>query len=98
MLRSGHIGLLAVRLGTRLVQVDVNPVPHRPPRPARAGARGRVASETPLEDPRGPTGRAVRHDGPPYLPHAEIGTYPEDPEVAVDGGPDGLAWCGNASR
>jgi release factor glutamine methyltransferase len=27
---------------------------------------------------------------PPYVPTADIGQFPEDPRLAIDGGPDGL--------
>jgi release factor glutamine methyltransferase len=27
---------------------------------------------------------------PPWVEHAHIGNFPEDPQIAIDGGPDGL--------
>ena len=92
---AGHIGLLAIRGSVRdLVQVDLDPVACTFARlnADRARPRGRVEIRNARFD------EAVRsHErfvlviaDPPYLPHAEIGAYPEDPELAVDGGPDGL--------
>ena len=92
---AGHIGLLAVRGSVRdLVQVDVNPVACTFARlnADRAEPRGRVdVRNSTLEEGIRPDERFVLVIAdPPYLPHAEVATYPEDPEVAVDGGADGL--------
>lgn len=92
----GHIGLEAVRRTRRhLVQVDVCDS-------ATAFAR-RNAAAAGLTDH--VTVRCAALLGlcasterfpivladPPYLPSSAVGSFPADPERAVDGGPDGLA-------
>ncbi len=92
---AGHIGLAALVGNQReLVAVDADPA-------ACAWARrnaennslaGRVeVRHSRLED-------AVRPDesfvvviaDPPWVPRAEVGRFPEDPVLAIDGGADGL--------
>ncbi len=96
---AGHIGLLAVQGSDRdLVQVDLNPV-------ACAFARlnaDRVRSRGRVEVRNVALHEAARPDemfamviaDPPYLPRAEVATYPEDPVLAVDGGEDGMELVG----
>ena len=92
---AGHIGLAAAVLaGRRLVQVEADAVAANYARAnaARAGWSDRVeVRNASLE-------RAVPPDerfsliiaDPPYLPSEEIARWPEDPPMAIDGGPDGL--------
>jgi release factor glutamine methyltransferase len=92
---AGHIGLLAVLDSRRhLVAVDVDPVACEYAR-LNAGAAGladrveiRTAdlSDALADDERFPVVIA----DPPWVPSAETQRYPEDPLVAIDGGPDGL--------
>jgi methylase of polypeptide subunit release factors len=92
---AGHIGLLAVRgHDRRLVQVDVDPVACDFARlnAERAGLTDRVdvrcgpMEESVLPDERFPLVIA----DPPWVPTGDVGAYPEDPPVAIDGGPEGL--------
>jgi methylase of polypeptide subunit release factors len=92
---AGHIGLLAVQGSVRdLVQVDLDPVACTFARLNADRVRPRGCVEirnTSLETATGPGERfALVIADPPYLPHDEISVYPDDPELAVDGGPDGL--------
>lgn len=90
----GHIGLLAVRLARRpLVCVDANPAACDL---LRENARANDLSV----DIREGSMEVVLHAAerfpviiadPPWVEHAEIGRYPEDPVTAIDGGPDGLS-------
>lgn len=92
---AGHIGLLSVTLRPRpLVQVDLDPV-------ACAFAKANATAAKPAEEVRVVEGRmdaaldpAERFVGviadPPWVPSADIQRFPEDPTVAIDGGPDGL--------
>lgn len=92
---AGHIGLLAVTLRPRpLVQVDLDPV-------ACGYARANATAAKPAEEVRVVEGRmdsaldaAERFVGviadPPWVPSADVEQFPEDPTVAIDGGPDGL--------
>jgi methylase of polypeptide subunit release factors len=92
---AGHIGLLAVTLSPRpLVQVDLNPV-------ACAYARANATAAKPAEEVRvleGPMdsvlGPAERFVGviadPPWVPSADTQRFPEDPLLAIDGGPEGV--------
>ena len=92
---AGHIGLLAVTLSPRpLVQVDLNPV-------ACACARANATAAKPVEEVRvveGPMDSvldpAERFVGviadPPWVPSADTQRFPEDPLLAIDGGPEGL--------
>ncbi len=92
---AGQIGLLAVlHTGRELVCVDLDPVAGDFTR-RNAEAAG-VASRVEVR-----TGRlesAVRPEerfplviaDPPWVRRADVGTYPEDPLLAIDGGADGL--------
>lgn len=92
----GHIGLAAAVLADRdLVQVELDPVAASYARAnadrAGWGARvevrvGRLESAV-GEDERFPLVLA----DPPYLPTGELARFPDDPRLAIDGGPDGLA-------
>lgn len=93
---AGHIGLLAASLsGASLVCVDLNPVACEFARAnaARAGLGDRVEVRcAALEEAVGegePPFDLVIAD-PPWVPRDDIGRFPEDPELAIDGGPDGL--------
>ena len=92
----GHIGLAAVADGRReLVLVDLNPV-------ACSLARRNVAAavmchrvevrEGAMDEVLVP-GEKFAHviADPPWVPTEGIGEFPEDPTLAIDGGPDGLA-------
>lgn len=92
---AGHIGLLAVAGSERrLVCVDLNPVAGefilRNAR--RAGIGERVQCRTGRA--RDVLGAEERFPliiaDPPWVPRDRTGLYPEDPLVAIDGGPDGL--------
>ena len=93
---AGHIGLLAASLsGASLVCVDVDPVACDFARAnaEAAGLADRVQVRcVPLEHPL--TGQEGAFDlviaDPPWVPRAEIGRFPEDPTLAIDGGDDGL--------
>jgi methylase of polypeptide subunit release factors len=92
---AGHIGLLAVTLSPRpLVQVDLNPV-------ACGYARANATAAKPAEEVRVLEGdmhsvldQAARFVGviadPPWVPSADTQRFPEDPVLAIDGGPGGL--------
>jgi len=93
---AGHIGLLAARLsGAHLVCVDVNPdaCDFARANAETAGLADRVevrcasldeavAQEDALFD--------VVIADPPWVRRRDIGRFPEDPELAIDGGDDGL--------
>jgi methylase of polypeptide subunit release factors len=91
---AGQIGLAAAQLtGRALVQVD---------RAARACAWARrnadgngIASDirnASVDDALADHERfALVIADPPYLRSSEVARYPEDPPLAIDGGPDGLA-------
>jgi release factor glutamine methyltransferase len=92
---AGHIGLAAAVLsGRSLVQVDLSEVACD-----FARANARAAGRTDVEVRCGRFGEALQPDerfplviaDPPYVPTAEIGRFPDDPALAIDGGPDGLA-------
>ncbi|WP_426245070.1 RsmD family RNA methyltransferase [Nocardioides sp. LHG3406-4] len=92
---AGHIGLLAVT-GTarRLVCVDADPVACEF---ARANAHASGLGEQ-VEVREGRLEEALRPDelfalviaDPPWVCREETGRFPEDPLLAIDGGPDGL--------
>jgi release factor glutamine methyltransferase len=92
---AGHIGLLAVRHNRRsLVQVDAEPAAchHARVNAELAGMSGRVEVRC------GPMDEAVRPDerfplviaDPPWVSTDRVDEFPEDPRVAIDGGPRGL--------
>lgn len=93
---AGHIGLLAASLsGASLVCVDLNPVACDFARAnaERAGLADRVevrcvALEDAHTDGDAPFDLVIAD--PPWVPRDDIGRFPEDPELAIDGGPDGL--------
>src|SRR6478752_6523726 len=88
---AGHIGLLAVLGSTRcLLCVDIDPVACEYARQnaEAAGLTSRVevregAMDEVLRD--GERFAVVIAD-PPWVPRMEIGRFPEDPELAIDGG------------
>jgi methylase of polypeptide subunit release factors len=89
----GHIGLLAVtRAFRRLVTVDVNPVACELTRlnAAHAGLSVDVREGDMREVLDDDERFAVVIADPPWVPRADIEQFPEDPAVAIDGGPDGL--------
>jgi methylase of polypeptide subunit release factors len=92
---AGHIGLLALALSggrRRMVAVDANPEAVRLMRinAERAGLDVDVrlgdVSSTLDDDER----FAVVVADPPWVPTDDIGRFPEDPVLAIDGGADGL--------
>jgi release factor glutamine methyltransferase len=92
---AGHIGLLAAaRCGRALVAVDVNPAACEL---ARRNARAAGLGDR-VEVREGDLGAVLADDerfplvvaDPPWVPRTEVGRYPEDPVLAIDGGPDGL--------
>ena len=92
---AGHIGQAAAALtGRGLVQVDVDP---------HACALAEVNADTNglgdrVEVRCGELDAMIRADerfplvlaDPPYLPRDQLHAWPEDPTLAIDGGPDGL--------
>lgn len=100
---AGHIGLAAAQwCGRRLHQIDVDPVAcaHACCNALRAGMADAVVVECRAIDElagggtEGGTERAIRYPiiiaDPPYLNPSEASRYPDDPPLAVLGGPDGL--------
>ena len=92
---AGHIGLAAAVLADRdLVQIEADPVAagYARANAARAGWSERVqVRNTRLEQALQPEERfEVIVADPPYLRSAEIGRWPEDPQLAIDGGVDGM--------
>ncbi|MGD9961468.1 methyltransferase domain-containing protein [Nocardioides sp.] len=92
---AGHIGLLAIAEHAReLTQVDLDPVAceYAVRNARRAGMADRVHVRCgPMDEvlDAGETFPLVIAD-PPYLPTTSVARYPEDPVVAIDGGPDGF--------
>lgn len=98
---AGHTEPLAVRGSVRdLVEVDLDPVTcilarlnadHAEPRVVSVD----VCNSGPEEVVEPGEQCAPVIADPPYLPRAEVNTYPEDPEPGIDGGPDGsdLVWA-----
>lgn len=94
----GHIGLLALALQSagprRLVAVDLNPVACEFLRHnvRDAGLEHLVeVREGAIEDVLEPGEQfAMVIADPPWVEHAHIGDFPQDPQIAIDGGPDGL--------
>jgi release factor glutamine methyltransferase len=92
---AGHIGLMSlVGNDRRLVAVDANPTACRWARDnAEAnGLADRVeVREGRLEEAVRPGERfALVVADPPWVPRADVGRFPEDPVLAIDGGDDGL--------
>jgi methylase of polypeptide subunit release factors len=92
---AGHIGLLAVAAsGRHLVCVDANPVACDFAR-ANALAAG-MADRVEVREARLETALApdelfpVVIADPPWVPREQTSQFPEDPLLAIDGGPDGL--------
>lgn len=92
---AGHIGLAAAVLADReLVQVEADPVAARyaVENAARAGWGGRVQVRVARLDtalaPQERFGLIIAD--PPYLPSDDVARWPQDPQVAIDGGTDGL--------
>ena len=92
---AGHIGLVAaVASGRALVAVDLDPVACTYAR-HNAEVAG-VAARTEVRE--GPMGSVLHDDelfaivvaDPPWVTSAEVGRFPEDPLLAIDGGVDGL--------
>lgn len=93
---AGHIGLAAAVAADRaIVQVDADPVAV-----AYARANAEDAGWADRTDVRcAPMDEALAAGerfplmvaDPPYLRHAEIDRFPDDPVTAIDGGDDGLA-------
>ncbi len=93
---AGHIGLLTVALQARdLVMVDVNP--HACELARRNVTANRLVASVDVRH--GDLQDVIRADesfvgviaDPPWVPSAGISRFPEDPELAIDGGEDGLA-------
>jgi methylase of polypeptide subunit release factors len=90
---AGQIGLLAVRLAPRsLVCVDASPVACDFLRANALAAGVRVdVRQGPMDRVLDPDERfAVVIADPPWVPHPDVGRFPEDPVTAIDGGADGL--------
>jgi methylase of polypeptide subunit release factors len=91
---AGHIGLLAARLtGRPLIQVECDPIAAAfATRNAHAsGVRDYEMRVTTLEAAvfPGETFPLIVAD-PPYLPTDDVGQFPDDPRLAIDGGSDGM--------
>ncbi|GGU37753.1 methyltransferase [Nocardioides albus] len=92
---AGQIGLLAAAMtGRRLVCVDANPVACAFARANadRAGLSRLVqVREGSIEQALDPDERySLVIADPPWVPTAQVGRYPEDPRMAIDGGADGM--------
>lgn len=91
---AGHIGLLAVRgLDRILKQVDIDSVAceYAARNAQRAGMSRQVSIHCGAMDrvlDLKETFALILAD-PPYLPTASIGMFPEDPQLAIDGGREG---------
>lgn len=93
---AGHIGLAAAVLADRdLVQVEADPIAaaYAVANAARAGRSERVdVRNARLESALLPNELfPIVLADPPYLPTADLVRWPEDPPMAIDGGPDGMA-------
>lgn len=93
---AGQIGLAAVAgVNRRLVCVDVDPAAAEF---ATQNARAAGMAHR-VEVRMAPMAKALRHGeefslviaDPPWVTRDDVGRYPEDPQTAIDGGPDGLA-------
>jgi len=92
---AGHIGLAAAVLADRdLVQVEADPVAARfaLSNAEHAGRADRVqVREALIETALEPDERfGLIVADPPYLLSDDVARWPEDPQVAIDGGTDGL--------
>jgi release factor glutamine methyltransferase len=99
---AGHIGLLTLALARssedRLVSVDVNPVACELVR--RNALEAGHETQVDVREGRADVVLASeeRFDlviaDPPWVPHESTSQFPEDPLIAINGGPDGLdvAW------
>lgn len=92
---AGHIGLLAVLGSTRcLLCVDIDPVACEFARhnAEAAGMTSRVEVREGAMDEVLRTGErfAVVIADPPWVRREEVGRFPEDPLLAIDGGDDGM--------
>ena len=104
--RAGQIGLLAVAAAPRsLVCVDLDPVAcdYARHNARAAGLDDRVeVREGSMEEVLRDSERfALVIADPPWVRREEIGRFPEDPRLAIDGGPDGMevAWlCVDTAR
>ena len=92
---AGHIGLLAAVIsGRRLVQVDSDPSACRLAQlnAERAGVHDQV--DVRCDDIASALRSSERFPliiaDPPYVPSAEVATFPDDPPSAIDGGQTGL--------
>jgi methylase of polypeptide subunit release factors len=92
---AGHIGLLvAAATDRRLVAVDLDPTACSF---ARLNAEGADLAHR-VEVREGALDEAVRPEerfalvvaDPPWVPTAEVEVFPDDPLLAIDGGPQGL--------
>lgn len=97
---AGQIGLLAVADSDRpLVCVDLNPVAcsYTRANAVAAGLADRVeVREADLSSALGASERfALIIADPPWVARADVGEFPEDPVLAIDGGDDGMqvAWA-----
>jgi release factor glutamine methyltransferase len=93
---AGHIGLLAAVLADRdLVAVDLNPAACDFTRHNAIGAQHEHRTEVRegrLEEVVRPGERfALVIADPPWVPSDDVGRFPEDPSLAIDGGDDGLS-------
>jgi methylase of polypeptide subunit release factors len=90
---AGQIGLVLARgTGRPLVQVDVDP---RACALARANAReAAIGADVRCGQPGDVLGAGERFPiilaDPPYIPSSDTALHPDDPRLAIDGGPDGL--------
>ncbi len=90
---AGHIGLLAVTLAPRMlvcVDADSAACGYLRRNAALAGLRADVR-EGRMDEVLDPDEEfAVIIADPPWVPTAQVPTFPEDPVTAIDGGADGL--------
>jgi release factor glutamine methyltransferase len=91
---AGHIGLLAAALtGRELIQVEADSIAAKFAAQNAAAAPGlsvEVRNAT-IAGAVGPTELfpLILAD-PPYIPTSDVGAFPDDPRLAIDGGEDGL--------
>lgn len=92
---AGHIGLVAAALSGRdlvCVDVDAEAVRRTTQNACANGLADRVeVRQGRLQEVLGDDDVfALVIADPPWVPRAEVGTFPEDPVLAIDGGDDGL--------